>query len=619
MSAPLCEALTGRNDGQQMLERLEHDNLFVIALDDERLWYRYHHLFGDFLRSRLQREQPERIRGLHRQAAAWYERNGWTSEAVRHALAAGDDEQAARLVEHNAQALVLHGEGATVDRWLAALPDGMIRSRPRLSLARAMWALIGGRVNEVEPLLIDAERALATADQPHKPPVEEAASGLANVPGTVAQLRAELARQRGDAESAIQFAQRALAHTDSGDRYLRYLSRWNLAVAMLTQGRFGEAEEALAELVRDPWATGPNHFFAVRACYTLGQAQSGQGLLGAALQTYRQGLELAVEAGQPPVPTAGIPHVGLAEILCQQNELDGALEHATEGVVLCRQLGYAQQLVTSLTVLAWILQARGDQAGALEAISEAERLVPNPDLLVDIIFPVAVQRAQLLLAQGKVDDAAHWCAERGLGVEDEPSYLREREHLVLARVLLAQDKPEQALRLLERLREEAEAADRAGSVIEILALQALALWAKGKKERAVGTLTRALALAEPKGYIRTFVDEGPAMGDLLSATLGARQRSGASRVSTEYLAKLLAALPDEKATAKADGRLPEPLSGRELEVLALMAAGESNGEIASRLFISTTTVKTHVNNLYRKLGTSSRTRAVARARELGLI
>jgi LuxR family transcriptional regulator, maltose regulon positive regulatory protein len=208
-------------------------------------------------------------------------------------------------------------------------------------------------------------------------------------------------------------------------------------------------------------------------------------------------------------------------------------------------------------------------------------------------------------------------------VEDEPSYLREREHLVLARVLLAQCKPDQALRLLERLREAAEAADRTGSVIEILALQALALWAKGKKERAVGTLTRALALAEPEGYIRTFVDEGPAMGELLSATLEARQRGhpgAAGRVSVSYLAQLIAALAREDASATvANERLPEPLSERELEVLALVAAGASNQEIASKLFVSVSTVKTHINNLYRKLGTRSRTQAVARAREMSLL
>jgi len=621
MSAPLCDALTGRDDGQEMLERLERENLFVVALDEERRWYRYHRLFADFLKARLERESLERIKELHRQAAGWYEWNGWTSEAVEHALAAGDVEWASQLVEYNALAFVLRGEGATMDRWLSALPTGVVRARPRLSLARAIWALISGRVDEVEPLLTDAERA--ADDQPHEPPVEEADSRLANFPGTIAQLRAELARQRGDAESAMQFAQRALAHAGEGDRYLRFLSRWNIAVATLMQGRLGVAEQALAELVRDPWATGPNHFFAVRACYTLGQAQCGQGRLRAALETYRQGLELAVEAGRLPMPTAGMPHVGLAEILCEQNNLDGALEHATEGVVLCRQLGYAQQSVTSLSVLAWIRQARGDQAGALEAIGEAERLVPNPKLLVDINFPAAVQRARLLLAQGKVDDAARWCAERGLGVEDELSYLREREHLVVARVLLAQRNPDQALRLLERLREEAEAADRTGSVIEILALQALALWAEGKKERAVSSLTRALTLAESDGYIRTFVDEGPAMGELLSATLQARQRrrlDPAGRVSVSYLAQLIAALAQEDASAPvANERLSEPLSERELEVLALVAAGKSNRQIASELFVALSTVKTHIRNIYDKLDARSRTQALARARELELL
>jgi LuxR family maltose regulon positive regulatory protein len=621
LTGSLSDALTGRSDGQEMLEELERDNLFVVALDEERRWYRYHHLFADFLRSRLQREHPDQIKELHCRAAAWYEQNGWISEAVEHALAAGDLERAVQLVEYNALTLVLRSEGATMDRWLAALPAGLVRARPQLSLARAIWALISARLDEVEPLLTDAERTLGTADPPHEPPVDEATSGLANVPGTVAQLRAELARHRGDAERAIQFAQRAIAHAGEGDRYLRYLSRWNLAVATLMQGRVGEAEDALADLVRDPWATGPNHYFAVRASYALGQAQRGQGRLGAALQTYRQGLELAAEAGRTQLPTAGVAHVGLAEILCERNELDAALEHATEGVVLCRQLGYAQQLVTSLTVLTWIRQARGDKAGALEAIDEAERLVPNPDTIVDIIFPVAVQRARLLLAQGKVDAAARWCTERGLSVEDEPSYLREREHLVLARVLLAQDNPDQALILLERLREEAQAAGRSGSMVEILALQSLALREKGEGEQAVSILTQALDLAEPEGYVRTFADEGPPMSALLSEVLEIQRRERlASDVPAYYLRKLLAALDHDASGAATPGSgLPEPLSEREMEVLALIAAGKSNRQIAKDLFVAQSTVKTHVNNIHRKLDARNRIQAVARARELGLL
>jgi LuxR family transcriptional regulator, maltose regulon positive regulatory protein len=619
LSGALCDALTGRDDGQRTLQHLERENLFVVALDDERRWYRYHHLFADFLRGRLGREGPGHDAGLHRRAAAWYEGNGWVSEAVGHALAAGDDERAARLVEHNAQALVLRGEGATVDRWMAALPAGLVRSRPRLSLARAMWALIAGRADEVEPLLTDAERALATADQPHETPVEEAASGLGNVPGTVAQLRAELARQRGDAESAIRFAQRALTHAGEGDLSLRYLSRWNLADATLMQGRVGEAEEALADLVRDPWATGPRRYLAVRACYALAQAQRGQGRLGAALETCQYAFELATESGLRAA--AGVGHVGLAEILREKNELDDALEHATEGVALCRQLGYVQKLVLSLTVLARVRQARGGQAGAVEAIGEAERVLPSPEVVVDPIFSVAVQRARLLLAQGEVSAAARWVAERRLSVEDGPSYLSEPEHLVLARVLLAEGKPEQARMLLERLLAAAEAAGRTDSVIEIVALQALARWAGNRKELAVNTLARALALAEPEGYVRTFVDEGPPMVALLSEVLNARQRGSLDPpVPAHYLRKLLAATErDATGAAPPTVGLSEPLTGREREVLVLIAAGKSNRRIAQELFVGLGTVKTHLRNLYRKLDVQSRTQAVARARELNLL
>jgi LuxR family maltose regulon positive regulatory protein len=272
-------------------------------------------------------------------------------------------------------------------------------------------------------------------------------------------------------------------------------------------------------------------------------------------------------------------------------------------------------------VLAWIRQARGDQAGALEAIGEAERLVPNPNLPVDINSPLAVQRARLLLAQGKADDAARWIAERGLGVEDEPSYLRECEHLVLARVQLVQDEPDRALRLLERLHEEARAAGRSGTKLEIRTLQALALWEKGEKERAVSILTQTLALAEPEGYVRTFADEGPPMAALLSEVLEAQQRGRlAPEVPAHYLRKLLAALQsDASSITTPDAKLPEPLSERELEVLVLLAAGRSNRQIASELFVALSTVKTHIKNIYGKLDVRNRTQAVSRAGELGLL
>src|SRR5829696_1355867 len=369
LSGELCDVVTNRDDGQEMLETLERENLFVVAVDDERRWYRYHHLFADVLRGLLEQERSEDVKELHLRAASWYERNGWASEAFEHALAAGDAGWAARLVEYYAQALFQRGEGVTVDRWLSALPAGLVRSRPRLSLAQAILALISGRADEVEPLLTDAERALTTVDQAGEPPVGEAVSGgLANVHGSVAMLRAELARHRGDVEHTIQFTRRARAHLGEGDRYLRFFTSWNLAVAKQMQGRVGEAEDALAELAADPWASGRNPYIAVRTYYALGQVQLTQGRLSAALQTFRQGLELATEAGRRALPAAGVVYVGVAEVLYERNELDATLDQAMRGVELCRQIGYAQWLVTSLSTLACIRQARGDQAGALEAI-----------------------------------------------------------------------------------------------------------------------------------------------------------------------------------------------------------------------------------------------------------
>jgi LuxR family maltose regulon positive regulatory protein len=313
--------------------------------------------------------------------------------------------------------------------------------------------------------------------------------------------------------------------------------------------------------------------------------------------------------------------VGVAEVLYERNELDAALDQAMRGVELCRQIGYAQWLVTSLSTQACIRQALGDQAGALEAIGEAERLVPST--VVDIFFPVAVQRARLLLAQGKVEDAARWCTERGLGVEDEPSYLREREHLVLARVLLAQGKVDQALRLFRWHLEEAQAQRRRGSEIEILMLQALALWERDAKERAGSTLTRALTLAEPEGYVRTFVDEVPQMASLLSEVLMVHQSRHLvrpDRPSAHYLRKLLTALEQAALSSMPPtAELPEPLTERELEVLILIEAGKSNRRIAQELFVTTGTVKTHIRSIYRKLDAHSRTQALVRARELNLL
>jgi len=631
LSGELCDAATGRGDGQQLLERVERANLFLVPLDEVRGWWRYHQLFADLLRARLAQERPERVPQLHRNAAAWCEEHGLADDAVRHALAAGDAAWAARLVERHIDGLLLRSEGATLQRWLAALPPELVGSRPRLLLAQAVVALVSGHVEAVEGPLDAAERALAgtagAAAEPSKPSVGRAASLVANVPATIAVGRAFLAEVRGDADREIMFARQALAELGEGEWMLDAYTRLHLAVAEWLRGRLPEAERALASSLAG-WRAAGERFLTALSCHYLGQVQRAQGRLGAALGTYHQALEVAAAPGRPPLPGAGIAYVGLAEVAYQRGELDTAVRHVTEGIGLCRQLGYRQPLATGLATLAWIRQAGGDPAGALEAIGEAERVAPGPGV-ASLLNPVPAQRARLLLAQGDVAGALQWTKDCGLGAgQAVVSYPREREYLVLARVLVAQGRPDQALEVLERLHAAAAAQGRSGSVIEIQAPQALARWEGGDQAGALAAVDEALALAWPEGYVRVFVDEGAPMAALLGGLVAAQRAGGtAAGIPLSYLRRLLQAFEERAVLVGPQARrgtvvvpgLVEPLSDRELEVLRLVAAGRPNREIAEELVVVLDTVKKHVGRVLDKLGAANRTQAVARARELGLL
>ena len=309
--------------------------------------------------------------------------------------------------------------------------------------------------------------------------------------------------------------------------------------------------------------------------------------------------------------------MGLAEIAYQRDELDSALRHATEGIALCRQFVHTTPLAGGLATLAMIRQATGDPAGALEAITEAGQAAPGP---AGLLNPVPAQRARLLLAQGDLPAAARFPPDNGLGPDDEPDYARESGHLVLARILLAQDRPGQALALLDRLHAAAKAQGRAGSLIETGALRALALAAAGD-EGAVTTLAEALLLACPQRYVRVFADEGPPMAALLGRLIAA-QRTGqaAAEVPLGYLARLQRAFgPGRPARDPVPSGIVDPLTSRELEILEKLAAGRSNQAIARELVVTLDTVKKHVGHVLGKLGAANRTEAVARARELRLI
>ena len=624
LSGALCDAVTGRTGSQALLEQVERAGLFLVPLDEVRGWWRYHHLFADLLRARLQQQQPDRVPELHHNAATWYEQRGLADDAIRHAVAAGEMTSAARLIErHYDAAFFLRGEAATIHRWLAALPEDLVRSRPRLLLGQALMAVLSGRLEAVEPLLDAAERASAgAAAEPFEPTAGRARSLLVNAPALIALLRSILAQLRGDADATVAFASQALARSREDEWRLRSDVQECLAVAEWLRGRLAEAERAFGSSIAG-WRAADRPTFTAYAGYHLGQIQRAQGRLDAAVRTCWQALEITAPPGRPPLPAAGPAYVGLGEVAYQRNELDTALRHVTEGIALCRQFVHTAPLATGLVTLAWIRQATGDPASAREAIGEAMQAAPGPPGLLN---PVPAQRARLLLAQGDVAGAARWTQENGLHADDEPDYPREPGHLVLARVLLAEGRPGPALALLDRLHAAAAAQDRTGSLIEAGALRALALAALGEEAAAVAALARALTLACPQGYVRVFTDEGPPMAALLHQLVAAQRSSqDAAGVELGCLARLLRsvgaghAVPDRGRGSAAVPGLAEALTARELEVLAMLAAGQSNQAIAGELVVTLDTVKKHVSHVMDKLGAANRTEAVARARELDLI
>ena len=477
----------------------------------------------------------------------------------------------------------------------------------------------------VEPLLDAAEQAYTgAAEEPFEPTVGRAGSMLVNVPALIAIRRGFLAQLRGDAEETAAFASRALAESKEGEWLLGSIARGYLAMAEWLRGRLAEAERAFASSMAWGQAAGQPALTGWHR-YQLAQVQRVLGRLDTAFQTYEQALGAAAVPGRPPAPTVGLVYVGLAEVAYQRNELDSALRYVTEGIALERQFLPGTSPIAGLVTLAWIRQAAGDPAGALEAIGEAGHASPAT---AGLLNPFPAQRARLLLAQGEVAAAARWTHETGLHADDEPCYPREPGYLVLARVLLAQQRPAEAMALLDRLHAAAVAQGRVGSVIEAGALRALALAACGQDADAVNALAGVLTLACPQGYVRVFADEGPPMAALLGQLI-ASQRAGQAEVGVPLgcLARLQRAFdaghtgPGSRSGTAPAGvpGLVEQLTSRELEVLGMLAAGKSNQAIADQLVVTLDTVKKHVSHLLGKLGAGNRTEAVTRARELGLI
>jgi LuxR family maltose regulon positive regulatory protein len=624
LTGPLCDAVTGRYGGKATLVGLERANLFLVPLDDRRQWWRYHHLFADVLRAHLFEDAPGEVTELHRRASAWFAANGDTTQAIGHALAGDDFGRAAELMELAMPVMRRERRESELARWVRALPDEVVRARPVLGLAFVGALAQVSEFDTVPRRLAEIEQAVLADDggwPPQPPPglvvVDE--TGYRSIPAGIETYRAALALVNGNLDGAVAHAREALHLTPDDDALTRAAAGALGGLASWATGDLAGAFAAYTESVSGLTGVG---FIAdvLGCCITLGDIRRAQGRLGEAMRVYQWALDLAAAGPGEPLRGTADMHVAIAGLRVEQDDRVAAAEHLAVSGRLGEHNGLPQNAYRARVVMARLREAEGDLDAALELLDEAEKVYagdysPN-------VRPVPAVRARLRLRRGELDEAAAWAAERQLSAADDLSYLREYEHLTLARLLLARHRVERdesalgdSVRFLDRLLVAAEEGERGGSVIEILLLQALAHQASGDLPAALDALHRAVAMGEPESYVRVFADEGAPMAALLKALAkepGARDRAG-------YLRRLQGATSTAPRPPGVPQTLVDPLSERELDVLRLLATDLDGPDIARALFVSLNTMRTHTKNIYAKLGVTSRRGAVARAHELELL
>lgn len=639
LCGPLCDAILDHGEANRLLpsalpkfsstfilEKLERANLFLLPLDNERRWYRYHHLFAEVLQHRLESLYPQQIASLHRRASAWHEQHGLMAEAIYHALSAADFERAAHLVEQVGQELLMRSEMTTLLKWLDALPAEVIGTRPRLCLLHAWTLILNGQIAEAEQRLQEASTLT----------VEPAILGQA------AAIHAFIALFQGDMQRANEMTRQALEFLPTGDPFLRGLTAFTQGIPYYLNGDVEAALQAFAE-VEDISQKSGSLIITIMIRCQMAEAYIGLGQLHQALATYQRVLALETTPEGEQLPGAGQAYLGLGTILYEWNDLEKAARHLAKGLHLSRELGEMGAFDGHILQMS-LKQAQGDDVGALEAIEQAGQIIEKFSPLMQRLL--AAYRIRIWLRQGNLAAAAHEVTSDNLKAADDLEHtyhFYEFKQLTLVRVLIAQaaqqsaapsggSSPEksmlaqEALQVLEALYPEAVKLGRGRSVIEIWLLRALAYQVEENYSQATTALTQALSLAQAEGFVRLFVDEGAPVAELLG-----RMKDEGGRLK-EYIHKLLTVF-EKDTPEKFDVKdkeilhpsslsfhpLVEPLSERELEILRLIAAGQSNEEIAQTLVIAMGTVKKHINNIYGKLGVHSRTQALAQAKTLNLL
>jgi len=610
LTGSLCDALTEINDGQTTLETLDQANLFIIPLDNERRWYRYHHLFADLLQQRLKSSPEINIRDLHIRARDWFSKLGMEREALRHSLLAEDFEEAAKLINRLAMEVVQKGEYRTVSDWINSLPDDILQEHPFL-WALDVWALrMEGRFEAAETRIAEVEEAL-------KNPAQGASADLEAIKGLINSHKAYIAFIRGNLEETISISWESLDQLPQDMLVIRTLTALYLGVALRYQGNLKEALEIYLNTL--PYGKQLVGSSIAVFCFThlsdlyydLGELQKSKEMAEQAIQFTNQ------HTSRPDLPFTGHAYVCVGRVLRQWGYLTEALEVIQRGVGLCRQWNVADVLALACNELADINFSLGEKELAQDALQESLQIYQEFSPWASGL--VAAHQVKHSLGFGEIEPAIEWLGGTDLKANSPIDLSRDIEFLTLSRVFIAQNKLDEGLVLLERISEVSDEIEKKYTALEAMILQAKALFIREDTEKAMERLEQALTLGEAEEYIQIFVDEGPPMARLLYETLS---RGNAS----DYVQQLLAAFPDTEPEqtplfqAKiAETEWIEPLSDRELEVLHLIAAGLSRHEIAVQLVLSLNTVKTHARNIYGKLGVNNQMQAVGKARVLGLL
>ncbi len=607
LNAQLCDTVTGRSDGQTMLEWLERANLFLIPLDEKRQWYRYHHLFATFLRDRLRQLHAELLPELHKRASAWYEQYGLISTTVDHALLSRNMEHVAQLVERFAPIMFMRGEVITFKRWLDALPPAIIHSHPRLLIFLAASLLSIGQLDQAEAYVREVSQTLERQKQAAHI-TEDQRAELQEIEGELLGCASVLAAFRGDLPQTIALSQQALNLLSSDNLFTRSTIITGLGSAYLFSGEIDKAYETFQQAITLGESTQNYHVvLASMACQ--GYLQATEGHLQQAAALYQQTIRFGTRQGGRLFSVVSMVYVLYGMLLYEWNELEMAERFARDGIRVGDHWGYVGMLAQGYGVLAYVKYARGESTEALALIQQAEREVRNYTHPY-VTGMVATYHAWLQLHTGHSEATAQWAHTLEHGTHTSPGHLHNYEMALLAELSIAQDQLVRAYEITEQVLASAEATKDTRPALDCLLLQAIIFHLQGQREQALSILARVLTRTEPEGFIRTYVDKGEPMAALL-------QQAAARGITPIYTRKLLAAFKNTPADQEA--LVESVLSEREIKVLSCIAAGKSNQAIAHELVIEVSTVKTHVNNIFTKLGVHSRTQAVARAKELGVL